>query len=87
MGGDIHGVVLGKGAQSVADELASYVDTVHLGDHDGLTHRLAQPYAKVLADVAKKLSATHVWAAATVAATGDVLLPVHEYHLWRKDHR
>lgn len=73
IGGDIHGVVLGKGAQGVADEMANYVGKVHLGEHNGLEHRLAQSYAKVLSDVAKQVSATHVWAAATVA--GKDLMP------------
>ncbi len=73
IGGDLHGVILGKSAKSAAEELAKYLPTVHLGEHDGLEHRLAQPYAKVLADIAKKLNATHVWASATVA--GKDLMP------------
>lgn len=67
MGGEIHGVVLGKNVAKVAGEFAHYCNKVHTCDHDGLEHRLAQSYAKVVADVAKSLSATHVWAAATVA--------------------
>lgn len=73
IGGDIHGVILGKNAQSAAHDLAKYVGKVHLGDHEGLEHRLAQPFAKVLSDVAKQLSATHIWASATVA--GKDLMP------------
>lgn len=73
IGGDIHGVILGKNAKSAAEDLAKYVAKVHLGEHDGLQHRLAQPYAKVLSDVAKQLSASHVWASATVA--GKDLMP------------
>jgi electron transfer flavoprotein alpha subunit len=65
--GDIHGIVLGKGVNKVAEQFAAFCTKVHLCEHDDLTHRLAQPYAKVIADVAKKISATHVWAAATVA--------------------
>lgn len=73
IGGDIHGVILGKSAKKAAEDLSSYVSTVHLGEHDGLEHRLAQPYAKVISDVAKKISATHLWASATVA--GKDLMP------------
>jgi electron transfer flavoprotein alpha subunit len=73
LGGDIHGVILGKNAQTAAIELCQYVPHVHLGDHEGLTHRLAQPYAKVLTDVAKKISASHIWASATIA--GKDLMP------------
>lgn len=72
-GGDVHGVVLGKGTQAVADELAKYVAKVHHAEHDGLEHRLAQPHAKVIADVAKDCGATHVWAAASAA--GKDLMP------------
>lgn len=67
IGGEIYGVVLGHGVKKVADELAQYCSKVQLCDHEGLTHRLAQPYAKIVADVAKFVSATHLWAAATVA--------------------
>lgn len=73
IGGDIHGIILGKDAKHAASELAHYVSKVHLGEHDGLEHCLAQPFAKVLSDVAKKISATHIWAAATVA--GKDLMP------------
>ncbi len=73
IGGDIHSVILGKGIKAQAEELSKYVAKVHLGEHDGLQHRLAQPFAKVVADVAKKISASHVWASATVA--GKDLMP------------
>ena len=65
--GDIQGIVLGKNVRKIAEQFAQYCTKVHLCEHDDLVHRLAQPYAKVIADVAKKISATHVWAAATVA--------------------
>lgn len=68
MGGDIYGVVLGHKVEKVADELAKYCNKVHLCDHEGLAHRLAQPYAKIVSDVAKFTGASHIWAAATVAA-------------------
>ena len=67
VGGDVHGLVLGKGTQAVADELAKYVGKVHHAEHDGLEHRLAQPWAKVIADCAGSMGATHVWAPATAA--------------------
>lgn len=73
IGGEIHAMVLGKGIKSVANDLAQYADKVHVGEHDGLEHTLAQPYAKVIADLAKKLQASHVWASATVA--GKDLMP------------
>lgn len=73
IGGEVHGLVLGKGVSDVAKELSLYVDKVHLGEHDGLEHVLAEPYAKVVADLAKKLGASHVWASATVA--GKDLMP------------
>lgn len=67
VGGTIEGVVLGKGVKPIADEFAHYCSRVHQCEHDGLRDRLAQPYAKVVADVAKISNATHIWAAATVA--------------------
>ncbi len=67
IGGEIHGVVLGKNIGKINEEFAQYCSKVHSCDHEGLEHRLAQNYAKVIADVAKSISATHVWAAATVA--------------------
>lgn len=65
--GAFHGLVLGKNIKSIAEAFAKHVSQVHLAEHDGLEHRLAQPYAKVIADVAKSIGATHVWAAATAA--------------------
>lgn len=73
IGGDIYGVVLGQNIAKIADEFSHYVTKVLTGDHEGLKHRLAEPYAKVVADAAKKYGATHVWAAATVA--GKDLMP------------
>jgi electron transfer flavoprotein alpha subunit len=65
--GDIHGIVLGKDIKNITEQLASFCSFVHVCEHDDLKFRLAQPYAKVISDVAKKINATHVWAAATVA--------------------
>jgi len=71
VGGDIHALVLGNGAADVAKEVAPYAGKVHFGEAAG--DRLAQPWAKCVADVAKSLGATHVWAAATGA--GKDLMP------------
>jgi electron transfer flavoprotein alpha subunit len=67
VGGDTHALVLGKGVGDIAKEIAPFVKKVHVGEHEGLKDRLAQPYAKVIADVANVAGATHVWAAATGA--------------------
>ncbi|MES2504824.1 MAG: electron transfer flavoprotein subunit alpha/FixB family protein [Myxococcota bacterium] len=65
--GTVHGLVLGKNVKHIADAFAKHVSQVHYAEHDGLEHRVAQPYAKVIADVAKSIGATHIWAAATAA--------------------
>jgi electron transfer flavoprotein alpha subunit len=65
--GEIHGLVLGENVESVATELSQYLPKVHCTNHAGLANRLAQPYAKVIADVAGQVSASHIWAAASVA--------------------
>ncbi len=67
LGGDVHGLVLGQGVGAIANEMATFVGTVHLGESEGLKDRLAQPHAKVIADAAQSLGVSHVWAAATVA--------------------
>ncbi|MCP4499101.1 MAG: electron transfer flavoprotein subunit alpha/FixB family protein [Deltaproteobacteria bacterium] len=66
-GGDLHGIVLGKGNEALAKELATYVGKVHHAEHDDLANWNAQAYAKVIADCASSISATHVWGAATAA--------------------
>jgi electron transfer flavoprotein alpha subunit len=63
VGGDIHALVLGKGAGDVAKEVAPYAKKVHVGE--GAGDRLAQPWAKIIADAAKAISASHVWAASS----------------------
>ncbi len=73
IGGEVHGVLLGKSVNTLAHEFSRYVDKVHFGEHEGLEFRLAQPYARVIADVAKQVLATHIWASATVA--GKDLMP------------
>ena len=71
IGGDIHALVLGKGAGDVAKEVAPFAKKIHVGEAAG--DRLAQPWAKCVADIAKSLGASHVWAAAT--GVGKDLLP------------
>jgi len=73
VGGDIHALVLGQGVDAVAAEVAPFVKQVHVGEHAGVKERAAQPFAKVIADVAKSLGVSHVWAAATGA--GKDILP------------
>ena len=67
VGGDVHALVLGKNVAEAAQAIAPYVKQVHTGEHKDVAERVAQPYAKVVADVAKSIGATHVWAAATAA--------------------
>ncbi len=62
VGGDIHALVLGKGAADAAKDVTSFAKKVHVGDGG---ERLAQSYGKIIADVAKSVGASHVWAAAT----------------------
>ncbi|MDP2342357.1 MAG: electron transfer flavoprotein subunit alpha/FixB family protein [Deltaproteobacteria bacterium] len=71
IGGTTHALVLGKGAADVANEIAPYVQ--HVGVAEGAGDRLAQPWAKIVADGAKMTGATHVWAAAT--GSGKDILP------------
>jgi electron transfer flavoprotein alpha subunit len=71
VGGDIHALVLGKGAGDVAKDIAPFAKKIHVGEAAG--DRLAQPWAKCVADIAKSLGATHVWAAAT--GVGKDLMP------------
>lgn len=73
VGGTIHAIVLGQGIADVAKELAPYAATVHTAEHAGVKERAAQPWAKVIADAATAVGATHVWAAATGA--GKDLMP------------
>jgi electron transfer flavoprotein alpha subunit len=73
VGGDIHAVVLGQGVGDVAQATAPFVKKVHVAEHAGLKDRLAQPWAKAIADLAASIGATHVWAAATGA--GKDLMP------------
>lgn len=65
LGGTVHGLVLGSDGKAVAQDFARYVGKVHLADSAALDHHLAQPCAKVIADVATALGANYVWAGAT----------------------
>lgn len=67
VGGDVHGLVLGKGVGDVASAFAGHVTKVHVAEADVLEHWTAQAYAKVISDAAKAISATHVWGGATAA--------------------
>ena len=73
VGGTIHAIVLGQGIGAVAAELTPFAATVHTAEHPGVKDRAAQPWAKVIADAATAIGATHVWAAATGA--GKDLMP------------
>ncbi len=74
LGGDVHALVLGgAGLMEIAQQVAPYAAKVHVAEHAGLKDRLAQPWAKVISDVAKAIGATHVWAAASSA--GKDLMP------------
>lgn len=71
--GEVYGLVIGKNVRKLADDFAAYVGKVHVVEHDALAHALAQPYAKVVSEIAKQVGATHVWAAAS--AFGKDLMP------------
>lgn len=66
--GECHALIIGKNAKTIAADLASYVDKVHVVEHAGLEHVLSQPYTKVVCEIAKSIVATHVWAAASAFA-------------------
>ena len=65
-GGAVTALVLGKGVEPVAKELAGFgAAKVLFADHAGLENPLAEPYGKVIADAAKAVGADYVVAAAT----------------------
>lgn len=68
-----HGLVIGSDVKAVAEEFAAYVGKVHVVENGNFAHALAQPYAKVVAEVAKSIGATHVWAA--TSTFGKDLMP------------
>ena len=63
-GGQVHGLVVGAGAQQSAQELASYGIAVHAVEA-GFEHALAETHGAAIAEAAKKLAATDVVIAAT----------------------
>ena len=73
-GGKVHGLVIGGGsAAAVAEELAKYVDQVHLASGGALENPVAEAYAKVVVAAAKAADATVLSMAAT--AHGKDLMP------------
>jgi electron transfer flavoprotein alpha subunit len=72
-GGQVHAVLLGKGIEATAEELAGFVAEVHLADAPALEHYLAESHAPVVAELARATGATYLGAAAT--AFGKDLLP------------
>lgn len=75
LGGDIHVLILGKGAQAAADAAAKIagVQKVFLADHDAFAHQLAENAAPVIADFVKNGGYKNVLAPAST--TGKNILP------------
>jgi electron transfer flavoprotein alpha subunit len=74
LGGACHAVVLGKGVDGQAAEVASYgVKKVFAADHDLLEHYLAEAYTEAIAQVMGKTGAEML--VATSTAVGKDLLP------------
>jgi electron transfer flavoprotein alpha subunit len=72
-GGKLNVLVLGKGIGAVGEALKAYGAAVHVADNAAFEHYLAEPYAQVVAEVAKALGVTFVGASATTF--GKDLLP------------
>ena len=64
-GGQIQGLVIGPGAGQSAQELATYVGTVHSVEGGGFEHALAETHSAAVVETAKKIGATDVVLAAT----------------------
>lgn len=72
--GEVHFAILGPGAAAAADAAKAYGPAkIFTAEHDGLANYLAQPYAKVVADIANSCDASHVVAPAS--ATGKDFMP------------
>jgi electron transfer flavoprotein alpha subunit len=71
-GGKVTLLVLGSGVGKVAEEAAKYGDVL-VADSPKLEHYLAETYAPIVAEAAKKIGASHV--AATSTSQGKDLLP------------
>ncbi len=67
VGGDVIGLVVGQGVDSIATEMGKYVPNVVIVDDAKLANRLAQPWAQAIAAVAQNKGATHIWHGATTA--------------------
>jgi electron transfer flavoprotein alpha subunit len=64
-GGKVHALAIGTGLGSVASELATYVDVVHVADDASLKDPVAETHAKAIAAGVKAADATVVCMAAT----------------------
>ncbi len=71
--GKVHGLVIGKGVDGAAQELAKYVDQVHVVDGDAFANPVAEPYAKAVVAGKEAAGATVVTMAAT--SHGKDMLP------------
>ena len=71
--GSVHGLVIGSGVGAAAEELAKFVESVHVVDDAALAHPMAEPYAHVVKAAAEAAGATIVCMAAT--AHGKDLMP------------
>jgi len=72
-GGQLHAALLGKGLGDAPAQLAALGVTVHVAEHDGLAHGLAEAAAPVVAQIARACGAGYVGGAAT--SGGKDLLP------------
>ncbi|MBX7115228.1 MAG: electron transfer flavoprotein subunit alpha/FixB family protein [Myxococcaceae bacterium] len=73
-GSELHGAVLGKDANKLADMVKGYgLKTVHAASAPHLEHALAETHGPAMAELAKSIGATWVGAAAT--AVGRDMLP------------
>ncbi len=65
--GPITALIMGASSNEAATVLKDYAAKTIFVNSSALNDRLAQPYAKVIAEVATQEGATHVWHGATVA--------------------
>ena len=72
-GGSVSALLMGHEVGAAASELAAHGVAVHLADAPSLTHYLAESYAAVVAQLARRSGATWIVGAAT--AFGKDLLP------------
>jgi electron transfer flavoprotein alpha subunit len=66
-GGKVHAVALGHNIAEKAREIAAYVETVHVADHEKLGKPTAEAYAQAIVQAARASGATVVAMAATFA--------------------